>query len=98
MKKISNQQIRYLNGLAHNLKAVVMIGDKGLTPPVIDSIKSALKTHELIKINIRSNNNDEFLKIVAQILKKTTAYKIRVIGKKLIIYLANNEPKITLPQ
>ena len=39
-----------LRALAHHLDPVVMIGQKGMTPQVIEKTRSALDAHELIKV------------------------------------------------
>ena len=43
-------QKKYLKGLAHGLKPTVFIGQKGVTPAVIQSVDEALDAHELIKV------------------------------------------------
>jgi len=98
MSKLSNSQIRYLKGLAHKLKTVVMIGDKGLTPTVMDEIKIALKSHELIKINIRAEDREQRQKFIEKIVKKTLSTKIQTVGGKLVIYKQAKEPKIAIPK
>ena len=97
-RKLSNSQIRHLRGLAHALNPVVMVGDKGLTPPVIDEIKLGLDSHELIKINIRADDREQKADIIKKILSKTQSHKIQTIGGKLVIYKESNEKKIALPK
>ena len=50
MGKLKGFQKKYLRGLAHNLKPVVLIGQKGLTDDLIKSADRALDRHELIKV------------------------------------------------
>ncbi|UCF93353.1 MAG: YhbY family RNA-binding protein [Desulfobacterales bacterium] len=50
MKKLDGYQAQYLKGLAHGLKPVVAVGQKGITASLIRSIDAALERHELIKI------------------------------------------------
>jgi RNA-binding protein len=98
MSKLSNAQIRHLRGLAHALNPVVMIGDKGLTPTVIDEIKLALDSHELIKVNIRADDREQKEEVIKKVLSKTQSHKIQTIGGKLVIYKASKEMKIALPK
>ena len=49
---VNDKQRRYLKGLAHPLKPVVMIGNSGLTPNVLSEIEQALSHHELIKVRV----------------------------------------------
>lgn len=96
--KLSNSQIRHLKGLAHDLKSVVMIGDKGLTPSVMEEINIALGAHELIKINIRADDKDEKNKIIEKIVNKSQSTKIQTIGGKLVIFKRSKEAKIAIPK
>ena len=98
MSKLSNSQIRHLKGLAHSLKSVVMVGDKGLSENVIEEIKIALNSHELIKINIRADSREERNDFIEKIINKTQSTKVQTIGGKLVIYKPAKEPKIILPR
>ena len=51
-QKLSNSQQRYLRGLSHGLKPVVMVGGKGLTVGVLAELELALEHHELVKVKI----------------------------------------------
>ncbi len=98
MKNLSNSQIRHLKGLAHDLKPVVMIGDKGLTLAVMEEIGIALGAHELIKISIRADDKEEKSKMIEKIIKKTQSAKVQTIGGKLVIFRRNKEAKIAIPK
>ena len=50
MNKLKGFEKKYLRGLAHGMKPVVLVGQKGLTDELIKSTNQALDTHELIKI------------------------------------------------
>ena len=45
-------QTRFLRGQAHDLKAMLQIGGKGLTDAVVAEVELALEHHELIKIKV----------------------------------------------
>ena len=38
--------------MAQQMKAIVNIGERGITPTVIASLKEALKARELVKISV----------------------------------------------
>ena len=48
-------QKKNLRGLAHHLKPIVTVADKGLSESVIAEIERALLDHELIKIKLRAD-------------------------------------------
>ncbi len=47
---LTNSQKRELKSLAHHLKPVVQIGQKGISENLLKAINQALDDHELIKI------------------------------------------------
>ena len=55
---VNDKQRRYLKGLAHPLKPVVMIGNAGLTENVLAEIENALAYHELIKVRVSGQENN----------------------------------------
>ena len=52
---LTTRQKQFLKGLAHPLSAVVQIGKEELSSGVIETIKTELIHHELIKVKIGSN-------------------------------------------
>jgi RNA-binding protein len=98
MAKLTNTQVKHLKSLAHSLKPVVMIGDKGLTESVIEELKIALGAHELIKVNIRAEDKQDKENIIDKILAKTQSNKVQTIGGKLVIFKASKEAKVALPK
>ncbi len=98
MTILTNKQIRHLRSLAHDSKPVVIVGDKGLTQPVLDEINNALETHELIKVKIRTDDRDERQSMIETIVKKTNSEKIQRVGHIVTLFKRNNEAKIALPK
>ncbi|HID00207.1 MAG TPA: YhbY family RNA-binding protein, partial [Piscirickettsiaceae bacterium] len=49
---LSMQQKKYLRGIAHHLKPVIIIGQYGLSEGLMNELNSTLDHHELIKIKI----------------------------------------------
>jgi len=50
-------QRKYLRALAHPLKPVVLIGQRGVTDELLKSLDEALNQHELIKLKFIENKN-----------------------------------------
>ncbi len=95
---LSNKQIRHLRGLAHDLKPVVIIGDKGLTHAVIDELEIALNAHELIKVKVRAEEREDRAKMIDTMTKKTAATFIQRVGHVVTLFKRNKEAKIALPK
>ena len=49
---LSEAQKKYLRGLGHKLKPVVMVAEAGLTDAVVSEFETALNHHELVKIKL----------------------------------------------
>jgi RNA-binding protein len=98
MNDLSNNQIRHLKSLAHDLKPVVIIGDKGLTKSVIDEIINSIDIHELIKVKIRADDKEERLKMIETIAKKTQSSKVQLVGHIVTLFKRNKDPQIAIPK
>ena len=97
--KLTNNQIKYLRSIAHDLKPFVMIGQHGLSESVIAEIDSTMLKHELIKIKLRVEDRDEKQKIIEKILEFSHAEIVQVIGGVLVIYRPfEDNPDIILPR
>jgi len=79
-----------LKAKAHTLKAVVMIGNNGLTEAVNKEIDRALHDHELIKIRILSNDRDLRRQIFNEICQVNQAELVQVIGRIGVVYRPHN--------
>ncbi|HET8807326.1 MAG TPA: ribosome assembly RNA-binding protein YhbY [Methylophaga sp.] len=94
---VNDKQRRYLKGLAHPLKPVVMIGNSGLTPNVLNEIEQALSHHELIKVRVSGQERADRKQMLDQIAEQTGADLVMVIGHIGGFYRPAEKPKISLP-
>ena len=101
MKKLTSIQAKFLRGLAHALKPVVFVGQKGVTPALIKSTAEAFQRHELIKVKFIDFKEKEQKKEIAVALEnKTNSQMAGMIGHIAIFYKQHNDPekrKIALP-
>ncbi|MHB8446614.1 MAG: ribosome assembly RNA-binding protein YhbY [Rudaea sp.] len=96
---ISASQTRYLRGLAHNLKPVILTGNKGVTPAVIKELSAALDQHELVKVKLGSEDRDERRMQIAELAQETGAELVQSIGRVACFYRRNEDkPKLALPR
>ncbi len=99
MKRLTNNQKKYLRTLAHDLKPVVMIGQHGLSEAVLSELDSTMKKHELLKIKIRADDRNKKKEMADKIIKLSEAFLVQIIGSALIIYRPFEEnPIIILPR
>lgn len=84
---LKSNQRKYLRGLAHKLKPVVFIGQKGVTTAVAKAIDEALDTHELIKVKfIDFKEKDHKTALTARIESNNGAALAGLIGHTAIFY------------
>jgi RNA-binding protein len=95
---LSDSQKKFLRGLAHPRKPVVIVAGNGLNDNVMAEIDGALDAHELIKVRVRVGDRDERDALVAEIVSRTGATPVQRIGHVLTLYRRNRrEPRIELP-
>ena len=82
-----------LKAKAHNLKPIILIGNKGLTETVNHEIDRALYDHELIKMRIHDEDRDARRTLFAEICKAHRAELVHVVGKIGIIYRKSDKDK-----
>tara|TARA_B100000768_G_C10924163_1_gene226874 strand:- start:65 stop:358 length:294 start_codon:yes stop_codon:yes gene_type:complete len=95
---VNDKQKSYLRGLAHALKPVVMVGNKGLTDTVLAEVENALNHHELIKVKVSGAEKTDRLKLVGTISDSTNAQLITTIGHISVFYRMSKEVKIKIPK
>ncbi len=98
MKQIKEQQKRYLRGLGHKVKPVVLLGKSGFNDQVFEEIIIALNHHELIKVKINAESREERKRITDEIINRSQALLVQSIGNIILMYKNNpDNQKITLP-
>lgn len=98
-KLLTNSQRRYLRGLAHDLKPVILVGAKGVTDALVQEFSNALDQHELVKVRIPAEDREDFAAQAAELARATGAESVQTIGRTAVYFRRNNdEPKIALPK
>jgi RNA-binding protein len=93
MKEITSSQKKKLKSLAHKLKPVVLIGQKGITESLVKAVDKALEDHELIKIKF-IDLKDEKIELADKVVSDTKSFLVNMIGNTAIIYRENpDRPK-----
>lgn len=86
MLNLSVAQRLELKGRAHALKPVVIIGNAGLTPAVLDEIERSLKSHDLMKIRVMNDDREARESMLQEICETLKAGPVQHIGKMLVVY------------
>jgi len=95
---LSPSQKRYLRGLAHSLKPVILTGNKGVTPALLKEFSAALDQHELVKVKL-GDDRDERKAHIAELGDGAKAELVQSIGRVACFYRRNEDkPKLALPR
>ena len=89
---LSPEQRREYRGIAHNLKPVIIVGDKGLTEGLQEELERALNDHELIKIKVASQDREARQEAISTLCEASGAELIQTIGKIAVIMRRAQKP------
>lgn len=91
---LSESQKKYLRGLGHTLKPLLMVGDAGLSESVLAEFESTIAHHELVKIKVRTGDREIRDDIIARLCANESTALIQRIGNVALLYRANPEKKV----
>ncbi len=92
MQPLKSFQKKYLRGLAHGLRPVVQIGQKGLSEGLIAELDQALEVHELIKIKFNDGKTKgDKLKLLDEICTKDQCELVALLGHVGILYRRHHD-------
>jgi RNA-binding protein len=95
---LTGKQARYLRGLGHHLKPVVMLGKEEVNAAVIAATEEALEAHELIKIKLQEGCLSDRKEVAAELAEATGSAVAQILGKMILLYRPGKEPKIQFPR
>ena len=95
---LTGKQKRYLRGLGHNLKPVVMIGKSEITDTLLQETDAALEHHELIKVKLLESSMTDRKEAAADLAANVNADVAQILGRTFLLYRKSREPKIILPK
>ncbi len=95
---LSEAQKKYLRGLGHALKPLIMVGDAGLSESLLVEFESTLAHHELIKVRVRVGDRKARDGIIRELCETSGAVLVQRVGNMALLYRENPEKKkIVLP-
>ncbi len=96
---LTSTQSRFLRGQAHDLKALLQIGAKGLTPAFLAELDAVLEQHELVKVKVGGEDRDARDAMIAEIVQKTDSALVQRIGHVAVLYRPSKDHRqIVLPR
>ena len=96
---LSNPQKRYLRGLAHDLKPVILVGAKGITDSLVAETGNAIERHELIKVRVAAGDRELRDLWIGDLCERADAALVARIGNIAVLYRRSQDnPLIVLPK
>ena len=89
---LSPEQRREYRAIAHNLKPVIIVGDKGLSEGLQDELERALNDHELIKIKVASTDREARQEAIQALCESSGVELVQTIGKIAVILRRAKKP------
>ena len=95
----TSKQRAYLKSLAMDLPAILYVGKGGVTPEVVESVREALASRELIKLSVEKSSDETVEGIARMIAERTRSEVVQTIGRKIVLYKEGQDDKrkIILP-
>lgn len=96
---LTSAQTRFLRGQAHDLKALLQIGGKGITPAFLAELEEVLERHELVKVKVGADDRDTRDAMIAELTEASGSALVQRIGHTAVLYRPSKEQrKIVLPR
>jgi len=88
---LTNKQRSYLRALANNIDAIFQVGKNGINDNLVQQVRDALETRELVKITVLKSASLDTRDIYDQFIKLTFAEPVQVVGNRFVLYKQSRE-------
>lgn len=96
---LTSAQNRFLRGMAHDLKALLQTGGKGVTPAFLAELDEVLERHELVKVKVAGEDREARDALIGEIVAGSEAALVQRIGHVAVLYRpARDKRQIVLPR
>jgi RNA-binding protein len=97
--QLTSSQTRFLRGQAHDLKALLQTGGKGVSEAFLAELDLALEQHELIKVKVSGEDREARKTLIASIIEGSGAALVQYIGHTAVLYRPSKDNRqIVLPR
>jgi RNA-binding protein len=83
---LTSRQRAFLKGHSHDLKPVVLLGQKGITQAVLREVREAVAVHELIKVRLVGDDAAALQETAETLVHGTGAELVARIGKVALLF------------
>ena len=88
---ITGKERAELRAEAHHLDPLVHIGAQGITPTLVGALDDALRTRELVKVQLGRPVEERPRAMAERLAQETGAVVVQVIGRTATLYRENPE-------
>lgn len=86
---LSSKERAGLRAEAHHLTATVHVGHQGITPTLLHSLDDALRTRELVKVQLSKHAEASPKAVATRLAEEVGADVVQVIGRTATFYREN---------
>lgn len=92
-------QTRFLRGQAHDLKAMLQVGGKGISDALVNEVAAALEQHELVKVKVAGAEREARDAMIRELATRAGAALVQRIGHTAVLYRPSQDKRrIVLPR
>ena len=96
---LTSAQSRFLRGQAHDLKAMLQVGGKGISDALVAEVDAALEHHELIKVKVAGEDREARDAMIGALADRVGAALVQRIGHTAVLYRPSKDRRqIVLPR
>jgi RNA-binding protein len=86
-------QTRFLRGQAHDLKALLQVGGKGVSEALVAEVDGALEHHELIKVKIAGSEREARDAMIAELARRPGGAQVQRNAHTPVRYRPSEYPR-----
>lgn len=95
---LNKAQKKFLKGLSHDLRAVVMVGKDGINAPLINNLNQALKAHELVKVSMLNTSPLSVNEAAIELATASKSEVVSTVGRVIVLFRQSEKKLIQLPK
>jgi RNA-binding protein len=97
--QLTSAQTRFLRGQAHDLRAMLQVGGKGISDALVAEVAQALEQHELIKVKVAAEDREARDAMIGELAQRAGAALVQRIGHTAVLYRPSKDKRqIVLPR
>ncbi|MBW1989864.1 MAG: ribosome assembly RNA-binding protein YhbY [Deltaproteobacteria bacterium] len=92
--ELTGAQKKTLRGMAHSLKPIVHVGQRGVTESLVANLDQALDDHELVKVRfVEHKDKEDKKRIAAELEQAVSASMVGMKGHTAIFFRQHPDPE-----